>query len=187
MSQEVNNARNASVDLLRCVLMFLIVCHHAAYDGYYATDTDSWYLGLLFSALIMWHVDCFIAITGYYGTKFSMTKFFKLYGIVLFYSAIQACYSYFVLKVPLYKVAKIEAGWFGATYLWFLLIVPFLNLALVKISSLERRLGLRIWLILNVGVILNFVPFRRFGVFPHGGGGMTLLTFIIIYLNNKPL
>lgn len=76
--------RDISVDAFRCLLMFLIVLHHAACHGYFRNDTEYWSLPIIFTLLTYWHVDGFIAISGWFGVRFSLSRFFSLFGVIAF-------------------------------------------------------------------------------------------------------
>lgn len=175
--------REASIDVFRCLLMFLIVLHHAACHGYWKGDTVNWALPLFFTALVYWHVDGFVAISGWYGVRFSLVRFFSLFGVIAFWSfAKLVC-----MKLLGYSdVPRMgwSGGWFGGTYLAFLFIAPILNAAVENLATINKRHLYIIWGIFNVGMVLNWGPWHFFsGVYASGGDAASILTFVYIYLN----
>lgn len=91
--------RDASIDVFRCILMFLIVLHHSAFHGYWAADTSMWSLPVLFTLMIFWHVDGFLAISGWYGVKFSVKRFMRIFGVVAFYSVMRFVIVFFFMEI----------------------------------------------------------------------------------------
>lgn len=71
--------RDNGIELYRCFLMWGICLLHSISQGIYNV---SWAQNAL-----LFCVDGFIFITGYYGTSFKWSKIFKLYGVA-FYAAI---------------------------------------------------------------------------------------------------
>ena len=185
---EIRPKRDASVDALRCLLMFLIVLHHAACHGFWKADTDHWLMPILFTALIYWHVDAFLAISGWYGVRFSLQRYFSLFGVIAFWSLAKFVVLYLTKQpVPFEQCLSDgcwSGGWFGNTYLAFIFIAPILNAAMEALAKLERKQVLIIWGVFNAGMILNWAPCQLFsGVCAKGGEGFSILTFISVYLN----
>ena len=179
-------SRDASIDVFRCLLMFLIVLHHSAFHGHWATDTSMWFVPVLFTLAIFWHVDGFIAISGWYGIRFSFSRFFKIFGLIIFYSIVRFVVMVFVLREPLSSSCKVAAGWFGSVYLAFMFIVPLLNEAVSSIAKWDRS---RLWsmlLVFNVGMILCWRPISAVTGFAWGGGGgCSMQTFCFVYVNMR--
>ena len=175
--------RDIAIDFLRCLLMFFIVLHHAACHGYYKGDTVNWALPILFTTLVFWHVDGFIAISGWFGVRFSLVRFFSLFGVIAFWSIAK------LITVGLFGQTTISnlgwsGGWFGGTYLAFLFVAPILNAAVERLASLDKSRFYIIWGVFNVGMMLNWAPYHFFsGVSAAGGGGFSILMFIYVYLN----
>ena len=184
----LEGGRNVSLDALRCLLMFLIVLHHSAFHGYWKDDTTLWLLPYLFTTLIFWHVDGFLAISGWFGVRFTLVRFFRLFGVMVFYSIIRTCYLYFVLHVPIYNAIGISGGWYGNTYLAFMFLAPLINPALDRIVALPKKKAFLIWLIYDIGVLLNWAPYNLFsGVLASGGGCFSIMTFLTVYVNVRLL
>ena len=92
--------RNPAIELYWVLLMFLIVLHHAAYHGHWnhtkGLDADCPILYILFTVLTIWHVDGFISITGWFGTRFSCVRFARLWGVIAFYSIPSVLWGWFM-------------------------------------------------------------------------------------------
>jgi len=177
--------RNVSIDAFRCLLMFLIVLHHASIRGYWKDETNNFILPLLYTTLIFWHVDGFIAISGWFGCHFTLVRFSRLFGVMLFYSIFHSCYLYFIMNVPIYNAIGVHGGWYGNTYLAFMFVAPLINEALLKlVVTLPRKKVFIIWAIYDIGMILNWAPYNLFtGVLASGAGGFSIMTFITVYIN----
>jgi len=76
------STRSGGVELFRCILMFLIVLYHSWYYGLFGYEHGAYpiysYWTLLFSAFILWHVDGFVAISGWFGIRFTL----KVLGVI---------------------------------------------------------------------------------------------------------
>lgn len=163
--------RNRNLDAYRCILMLLIVVHHVSFFSYGLKDVQSGWVMFFFTTLTYWHVDGFMSLTGWYGTKFSLLKASNLLGVILFYSFLGFLYSYFVRGLPIRGSICVTGGWFGNAYLAFLFVVPFINAAISKILEESKRRRCVIWLAFNLCFILGWFPFRN-NCIQHGLGGV---------------
>lgn len=77
--------RNLGVELYRCGLMFGICLLHAI--GQTGVEWHG------FSSLLLWCVDGFVLITGYFGCTFKLEKVVKLYGIAAYCAFVGASLS----------------------------------------------------------------------------------------------
>lgn len=77
MKKMLHTMRRPEVELFRCVLMFLIVLYHAYMHGIFGPEHSiarkTWW-GFLCSSMLVWHVDGFVAISGWFGIRFSFKK-----------------------------------------------------------------------------------------------------------------
>ena len=173
--------RNVPIDFLRCILMFLIVLHHSSFHGCYANDSRHWLLPLLFTYLIFWHVDGFVAISGWFGTRFSLTRLFNILGVVFFWTVARDLVVYFTQgKLP--GRFAWAAGWYGSAYISFLFVAPLLNAAIEKL--VESR-GKRLYIclaIFNLGLLLNWLPYVPISL---GGGAYSIVMIIGVYINAR--
>lgn len=175
------NKRVIGIDLLRCLSMFLIVCTHSYCHGEYA-GSSRW-LTLVFSSLLVWHVDAFLSISGWFGIKTRLDKIVSLLGQMLFYSLLSIGYVYFFDHNAFsLKLLKIDGGWFGNTYLFLMLVAPFIN-AGVEALSKEVKTLVGAWLLLAVGFVLEWSPLGVKLGFCHCGEQVySLFTFVFVYL-----
>lgn len=178
--------RSANVEMLRCLLMFLIVADHCYYHGIFKDSQAAW--TALFTTFVMWHVDCFVGISGWFGIKFSLKKFWKIYSQVLFYSILSFGYLYFFDRGN-FSLAKfsITGGWFGGTYLFLMLIAPLLNLMIEKLVTLPRKEILLYWGLFAGGIILAWIPGHLLtAIEPKGlDDGYSIIMFVFLYLTAR--
>lgn len=178
--------RDASIDVFRCILMFLIVLHHSAFHGYWAADTSMWSLPVLFTLMIFWHVDGFLAISGWYGVKFSVKRFMRIFGVVACYSVMRFVIMFFFMDKSLADSCKVTAGWFGSIYLAFMFLAPLLNEAISAVAKWNRSSVYSMWLIFNIGMVLCWRPLSAVTGFAWGGGGgCSMQTFCFVYVNMR--
>ena len=179
--------RNPSIEVFRCLLMFCIVLYHCCLfnvqlpDKSYHDALPIWMLP--FCMGLIWHVDGFVAISGWFGIKFTLKKFFRLWGLVLFYSLLSVGVSKFVLGDALSLHSFIiYGGWFTATYLGLMFVSPVLNAAIDHLKDDPRTLRFAIGLFAAM-MFLNWVPTHlNSAVEPCGVGGSTLVNFMFLYL-----
>lgn len=174
--------RAANVELFRCLLMFLIVLGHAYGRGPVGASDSPW--TILFTCLLAWHVDGFLAISGWFGISFSWKKLLRLYGLIFFYSVLSFLYAHFVNGAS-WTSFRVTGGWFGNTYVMLMMFSPLLNLGIDALCRRSRREVLSAWLLLAGAMLLKFVPIV--GLKPHGTGGFTIITFIFIYVTARLL
>ena len=96
--------RNVSLDLLKIIGMFFIVCIH--FVGYNKlrdiTEGSNYVAMLIVNAICMVAVPCYFLISGYFlcESSFHTKKIAKIWGITLFYSWIFLT-IYLVAKIPI--------------------------------------------------------------------------------------
>lgn len=173
--------RNANIEVFRCLLMFFIVLYHCLEHGVYNESPHLW--KMIFSALLMWHVDGFIAISGWFGIKWSVHKWFNLFSIILFYSLISLFYDLkYGVGINAIKNFRVDAGWFGGTYIMLMMVSPLLNTLIETLRKLPAKMVLEMWGLFALAMILSWAPFGLFtGVQACGTDGYTITTFVFIY------
>lgn len=182
--------RNPAIELYRVLLMFLIVFDHTIEHGIWRqSGGEGVYVAPLianiFMAFIIWHVDGFLSITGWFGTRFTLSKFLKLWGLITVYSVASVIHGCIVYGK--FSASYLAGGWFGGTYLYFLFLTPLLNAALEFLAHDKRKLYLA-WVILDSGVFLNWAPYQLMsGVAGYGAGSYSVMTFIVVYSNVRML
>lgn len=138
MSNGRGRQRNANVEVLRCILMFLIVCYHCFFNGPCAASKSVW--TFVFTVLTCWHVDGFVAISGWYGIKFKWGKVLSLLGHFSFYGVLSCVYSYWMRGNCDHCFPYFCGAWFGSSYLVLMLLSPLINKAFE--SGWAKRRGL---------------------------------------------
>jgi hypothetical protein len=178
--------RNSNLELLRIICMVLIVAHHYSFHGFGAlqhTHFNRYLLGVL----VLWGklgVDCFVLISGYFmaDSKFTLKKFFKLEGQILFYSVlIFLVFSFAKSSFPLERgvscLFPILSGeyWFMTAFMLLMLLSPALNLLISKMTR-EFHRNLLIGMTL-FGIILPLITRVNYGF----GSYMNAIWFAALY------
>ena len=137
----ITSSRNPNVEVFRCLSMFLIVLTHAHCHGLWQSSCALW---TFFFALLTWHVDGFLSISGWFGIKFAWSKVVRMYGIVCFYSLLSIAYG-IVFHPAGYglKDIKISGGWYGNTYLFLMFLAPFINCGVESLAQKGKRVLLK--------------------------------------------
>lgn len=127
--------RNPAIELWRCFCMFAVVLGHVLV-----------YNGLAPRSLFLWHIPGFLVISGFFGIKFSIQKFFKLLLIV---------WSCYWLTIPLrgdetlVTLMMPHGGWFFPFYVTMMLTAVIWN------AATERREN-DVGIVLVIGVLMLF-------------------------------
>lgn len=165
--------RESNLELLRIVSMFLIVFHHFAIHGsswasqYHPAFKGAEEIQLLLLCLGKVGVVAFVLI----GAYFLSVKQFKLWRIInlctitfvyswLIYLVLLLCYPQ-VLKMESLQFTFLPIPipsnyWFVIAYVYMLILMPFLNLVLQKLSN--RQLVCLLGLIFLFWCCLQFIP-----------------------------
>ena len=173
--------RDGNIELLRCVLMFLIVLWHCSM----CSSATDFRVAKLLSSFPVFAVDAFVLISGWYGVSFSFRKVAKLLGLGLFSACIISTLS--VLSSSGFSF-RYSLGWFGCAYLGLMVLSPILNAGLDKIMEDVGR-ARTIWFAYSAIVFISWLPLTHFGIdvcIP-GFGGMTLNTLMYVYVTGRYL
>lgn len=166
--------RDCGIELYRCLLALGIVFIHVI--GQYASEYH-W-----ISASLMWCVDGFVFISGYFGIRFSYKKLIRLVVDVLIVLSVSSLAISSVCG-ELDPMANVWRGflfnWFIVSYLVLMLCAPMLNEALgkscmVAVSFLLLAFGWSYFASFNI--TSSLVP--RFV----GSGAYTPLTLAGVYV-----
>lgn len=187
------HARNSSVELLRLFsLLGITLCHIMGsgdeligFNRYVVVAGNSF-----FNAGT--GVICFMLITGYYGLKLSAVRFNKIYSII--YSCAMAHLAYtFIIKEPSFEVTvhslipvSSSKWWYASCYIFTLLLSPFLNMVIERLSKKEFTC------LIFVSIFLFYVipTFLYFDIMNDRGKGlaaMIVVYFIGAYLRKYPV
>ena len=179
----MENKRNNAVEFYRVLLMFFIVLYHSYFHGVFHQNLHDWWT-LFFDVLIIWHVDGFVAISGWYGIKFSWKKFLSLYGQILFYSLV-GCVVHWI-RVGEGKFI-VSGGWFGSSYLMLMLAAPLVNAGIDYLRNSDAGRGvLRTWGLIAFGVTCSALPNHLFtGINAVGMCSASFLTLLFVYITAR--
>lgn len=158
-----SSSRESSIELLRIILIFIIVAYHLMVHGGKLTEVTNLqpqfkdYQKLFFTGFLLFPVNCFVFITGYYGLKINANKISNLYlrsfiyalliPLTFYFLGIEGLYYKDFISIPLILGNK---WWFIQTYILLILISPIINFAIDKIELKNFKY------IIIVGLFLNF-------------------------------
>lgn len=161
--------REGGIELFRCLLMFFIVLLHCSTQASLSHTLSA----VLFFAITYASVDCFVAISGWFGIRFSWGKWFRLLGLYVFYLV-----GFFILRCILHKIGLLSGiprfeqhfNWFAAVYLALMLFTPIVNAGLETLAQTPRKL-ITAWGLFALAITLSWAqslthllePFRVFG------------------------
>lgn len=184
--------RNSSIELLRVLCMFFIVFHHFMihcafpdYESDVLNDLDGALgVALVLNGFFCVAVNCFVLITGYYGLKFKLRGFLRLYLVCAFYSLIgyfvhlyvdNASIGRSILNYSLFALTN-SKWWFINCYVVLLFSAPLLNVA---INAMSKELYVKVLLLLTiVNVYFGFVG----GAYCYNQYGYDVQQFVFIYV-----
>jgi surface polysaccharide O-acyltransferase-like enzyme len=174
---DAGKTRESNFEFLRIFSMLYIVVYHFIVYAIKPGSPELDYLMNPITNSLHIGVICFVLISGYWGIKFSLKGFVRLFLQCSFYSIL--IYSVFSiinpeqysLKVLLQSILPFQ-WWFIQIYLCFYLLAPVINIPLKNSSSQKKLLYI---------VILGIVSFV-FGQFIPGlSDGKNCINFIFIY------
>lgn len=170
--------RNVNLDVLRCGAMFLIVLEHVYQHGTFY-NISKWF-DFAFWTLILWHVDTFIALSGWFGIKFSLKKFARLYGTIAFYSIVSFTVGRYCLGITV--PFRITGGWYGNTYLCLMLVVPLLNEGINGLVAKGARFAWYAWLGFAVVMFVNWMSGNSYiSLVAYDIGPFSLVQMVFVY------
>lgn len=177
--------RSSNFELLRIVAMTMIVVHHVIVHGIYPQLGGAGSSAILpvIDSLVIYGVNLFVMISGYFLIKLSWRSYINLMWIIAFYKLFHLCVDTFVLEIghPWYEwiLKPVSApvsggGWFVDIYVLLMLVSPLVNKFLLSVQKNEYFGGLFILLLLDIGYAhLLKMHFDAYGY--------SLLHFITLY------
>lgn len=173
------NNRNVNLDVFRCLAMFAIVlCHVYQHDT--AIVAISPERDFLFRNLIRWAVDAFLCLSGWFGIKFTLKKFGKLWCLVAFYSVVSIVVGRFWMGVP--TPIRVDGAWYANTYLCMLLAAPFLNAGIEGLVAKGVKAAWLAWSGFAAMVFINWVSRNcYFGILAWDVYSHTLVNMVFVY------
>lgn len=187
-----NISRESNAELLRLICMFFIVFHHILVHGAYpellggggaAITSNDAKIALFLNGLFFPAVNIFILISGYYGIKPTVRKFFNLYTFCVFYGLLNYI-AYIIttgqqigrsiIKETLFPFAN-SHYWFIPCYIALFCMAPLLN-RFIQESS-KKEFGITIILLTFVNVWIGYIG-NRTGI----NDGYCVMQMIYIYV-----
>lgn len=181
--------RNSGLELLRIIAIFMIICIHAfglvqgMQVNYLGQETTR-----IVNCICNMGVSCFVLISGYFGVKRDWKKIVRLEMMTIFYSfcttillaaAFPEIYQGRELLELLVKscIPVISRKhWFYTCYICLLLLSPWLNEALERMTKQQLE-----GLLLTMLCLFSICPsFFYFEIMQDGGKG--LINMILLYI-----
>ena len=191
----MQNNRNASIELLRIILIIFVIGFHIISYGplhpdHYLSLGDKYYIpSIILESIFVPAVNCFIIISGFYGIKPNLRKFINLYTQVLSYSIIIALIFsiYSICNNKDFQIIALiksffpiitKQWWFFSSYIILFLLSPFLN-RLTKENNYKQNILLwgTLFFALCIAPSISF-PFID-------GRGFNFIWFIFLYLSGR--
>ena len=150
-------SRNSNIELLRIVSMLMIVAHHVLVHGI-ADSIDSGLLHFL-DAFLIYGVNVFLLISGYFTIKVKWKSVLNLFWICCFWKLFHLFFGTIVLGhqytlmdwfIKPLAIPFSSGGWFVDTYILLMLLSPILNIALGRMSKKELNVAIILMTIFNV-------------------------------------
>lgn len=169
--------RNYSIDLLRIISIFFVVCVHYVGWGGLASTSDVSKINFVFAGGISLAcnigVNCFYLITGYCASDNlsfddSKKRIKKIWESTLFYSIVIPLFLHFIDNVDLSIMMALPVlsnqYWFSTTYICMMLIFPFFIKAAKKCDKKQlKQLVLSLLFIDVVQPIFGYNAFSNIG------------------------
>ena len=176
-SEKMSHAsqRNASLDILRTLCMFLIVlghsmCHGQVLDAVTANSANYFLVTAIYTFLMV-HVNCFVLISGYFlcVQKFRLEKAISLWTQAFFWSTLlYVLLSVFgVIPFGIKNFIKAllpftqQRYWFVTSYLLMYFLTPFLNAAIHSMTRKQHATFLVTYFMVYIA-LQNLVFWREF-------------------------
>lgn len=191
MNSKSINKRNASLDILRIVSMFLIIMIHFQGKTGWLRASDAvglnsdWWLRWWILSFCNISVNCYVMLSGYFliNSKFRLSKVITLWLKVFFWSVFIWGICVFVFKDDVGIRQSLSAFlpistyeyWFITNYIALYLFSPFINKLLLCLTRNQHRS------LIIVSVVLFSIWTTIFGDVFNGHDGCNLLWFCTLY------
>lgn len=195
MSESTAKKRNANMELLRLLLMFMIIMLHALGKGHLLNNigedlTLNGAIAWGLEALSLCAVNTFILLSGYYliNSKFRLGRLIELIAEMIFYSlgAFLVCFllgvdiheeinMYFLLHTVF--PVHMNLYWFLTAYVFVYIMQPVISAGVKAITQKQFKTVIVLLLTFECG-FKSFLPFR----FEWDEFGYNLLWFLTVFL-----
>lgn len=148
----LKKTRQSNIELLRLICMMMIIgIHYWTYSGVEAVPVEKGFSGItpyffyeMTRCLFVAAVDIFVLITGYFSVNSKVIKINKITDIII-QTAFWGVLAYLALVFltdgnpfsakEMVKNGIMLSGWFGRAYIILLLLIPFYNIIIAKLSK----------------------------------------------------
>ncbi len=162
--------RNASLDLLRNISMFMIVVWHSLVHGgvvnlYLGGPlTGNFFIVILLMAFLAVHVNCFVLVSGYFlcTSEFKLSRVLRLWLEALFWSVLLNIIICSIEKpgfefttreiIKVFSPFTQDRYWFFTTYLLMYIISPVCNAAIKHMNQRQHLVSLIAFAIVFFGI-----------------------------------
>ncbi len=184
----VKKERQANIELLRILAMFMIVVMHLLGSVLAKIEFGGVpYLVLWFVSTLSHPADaCFVLISAYFlaDQPFRASRLLRIWLIAMFYAILGALIGFAVFHMPLSRIALLQtffpitsnAYWFLTQYMLLVAVSPLLNRL---IGSLSRAAHARAVVLL--AVLFSVIPTVLFWSQEYFSDGWDLAWFVLIY------
>lgn len=176
----MKSVRNPSIEVMRCLLMFLIVFYHGCNNGPF--DVPGRYMEIkVFPWLLFFATNSFMFVSGWFGIRFSWKRLTKFVGMGLY-----ASIFLLLLSKPFTGrwTYSFDLGWFGWSYFAVMCLAPLVNAGLDALFQESKRS-----LVMAVGLyalimVISWMPIGglRFFTTVPGWFGHSFNTMLFIYV-----
>lgn len=169
--------RQSNIELLRVVSMFIIVLYHFLAHALIPNYPQLDYITKPLAVILHIGVICFVLISGYWGIKFSLKGFMKLFLYCSFYALLIYVVGVIINPEMLNPKDLLMSflpfqWWFIPIYLCLYLISPLVNIPIKRASGKTKIFFIIILAVISVG----------FGQFiPSLSAGKNPINFVLIY------
>lgn len=188
----VDTKRNSAVEVLRLLLMLTIVVHHGIVHGMgldalskdsidgVLVDSDSVLIYGFANSFIVFAVNTFLLISGYYGIHQTTKKTWNLIFSVLFYHLFFTIFFRLVIGASMKKIIlslfvfSCTPYWYVFFYLFLSLFTPLINHFFETSSIKQQRIFIGVLLLGSC--YFGFVWGNKINI-----DGYTLFQFFLIY------
>ena len=152
--------RQGGIEMLRFIAMYFVALNHTA--GYGALGWNDQLYALYIPTT--WAVPLFVAISGWFGIRFSWRKIVNFASFILFYSILFWTLRHFVPIPGMEKPVPFEvrSGWFGGPYLALLAIAPILTAGMERLCAESKRQLIGVWSLYFALMAIQWLPLKEF-------------------------
>lgn len=163
--------RNVSLDVIRCIALFLVVSLHFFYLNGFSNEflnNPKMYVITIFRDFCLVCVPLFLMLSGYLCCTKTLSKGYykgivKTYSIYIFSNVLYLLYEMIWKKVP-FSFSKLFFGildfstlsysWYVKMYIGLFLLIPFLNLIYNNLTSKKQK-----HILIITGLFMAAVPY----------------------------